>query len=242
MKTALVVIPRGWDIRAILRTGMLAPLRAAGIRPVLLTPKANEPAFQKEFADFDMEFYERHIPAGFEGTYRRTVNVLFSQKFPDHSLNFMARHFTDVEIAGHPMKRAYYATLRGAGRALPPLYGAIKKAERFIRADRRWGGLFKKWNPDAVITTPLFDWSDVPILKWAHKLRVPSASIVASWDNVSTKGAIAVRPDADGVERGHGTGGRDARVFSAGRGGDGRAGSRAAGRACRERSVQLDPA
>ncbi|MCE9582267.1 MAG: hypothetical protein K8T20_07225 [Planctomycetes bacterium] len=196
VKTALVVVPRGWDIRAILRTGMLKPLREAGIKPVLLTPRATDPAFQKEFGDYDMEFYERHIPAGLEGTYRRTVNVLFSLKFPEHSLDFMARHFTDVEIAGHPFKQAYYGAVRVAGGVLPPLYGAVKKAERFIRADRRWGGIFRKWKPDAVITTPLFDWSDVPILKWAKKLGIPSASIVASWDNVSTKGAIAVRPDA----------------------------------------------
>ena len=42
-KTVLVVVPRGWDIRSILRTGMLKPLRDAGIRTILVTPKAGEP-------------------------------------------------------------------------------------------------------------------------------------------------------------------------------------------------------
>lgn len=195
MKTALIVITRGWDVRAILRTGVLNHLRDAGVRPVILTPKAEDPAFLQEFGKFDLEYYERHVPAGLEGTYRRSVNLLFSLGFPDHSLDIMSRRFTDVQIQGHPLKQAFYGALRRAGMVLP-LYGPARGAERLFRADRRWGRIFKKWRPDAVITTPLFDWSDVPILKWAQKLRIPSAAIVASWDNISTKGAIAVRPDA----------------------------------------------
>jgi hypothetical protein len=62
--------------------------------------------------------------------------------------------------------------------------------------DRRWEELFRKWKPDAVITTPLFDWTDIPILRWSRKLGVPCCSIVASWDNVSSKGTVQVRPDA----------------------------------------------
>jgi hypothetical protein len=196
MKTAFVVISRGWDIRGILRTGVLEPMARAGIKPVILCHRAGDPEFRSEFGRFDLEVYEGHVPGRMEGTYRRAVNSLYSVRFPQHTLDKKAAYQASVENRERPLKRAFYSVLRGAGRVCPPLYGAARLIEPLFPLDRRWGRLFDKWKPDAVVTAPLFDWSDVPVLKWARRLGVPSVSIVAAWDNISSKGAIPIPPEA----------------------------------------------
>ncbi|MBI2920185.1 MAG: hypothetical protein HYY18_03760 [Planctomycetes bacterium] len=196
MKTALLTVPRGWDVRSLMRTPVVDTLRAGGVRPVILTPKATEPEFQKEFAHLDLEYYEPYLPGRLEGTYRRALNVAYAARFPEHTLDKMASRLASYENREHPVKRAFWGTVRCAARVLPLFYETVRTAEPLMPLDPRWGRVFDKWKPDAVITTPLFDWTDLPVIKWARKRRVPCASIVASWDNVSSKGTVQVRPDA----------------------------------------------
>lgn len=194
-KTVLFALPRGWDRRFVLRTGVLEPLLKAGIRPVILTPKAEDPEFRAEFAHLDLEFYEAHTPGNFEGSYRRMLNILFSARFPGHSLDSHAASYVATQVR-NPVKRALFRGLGRAGRTFPALYDAFKKAEPLMPVDPRWRALFDKWKPDAAITMPLFDFGDIPILKWARRLGVPTCAIVTSWDNISTKGPIPIQPDA----------------------------------------------
>lgn len=51
--------------------------------------------------------------------------------------------------------------------------------------------------PDAVVVTPLvdFDSYQVDYVKTARRLGVPVAAAVASWDNLTNKGVMAVQPD-----------------------------------------------
>lgn len=196
MKTALVAVPRGWDVRSLLRTGVLDVLKSSGVRPVLLTPKASDPDFRAEFGRFDLEPYRPHQPGRLEGTFRRALNVSYSVRFPDHTLDIMARRLASHENRESLLKRSFWAVVRGASRASPALHDALRTLEFMMPDDRDLKGVFEKWKPDAVISTPLFDWTDVPLLKWCRRLKVPSLSIVASWDNVSSKGTIQIRPDA----------------------------------------------
>ncbi|MCE9582271.1 MAG: hypothetical protein K8T20_07245 [Planctomycetes bacterium] len=195
MKTVLFALPRGWDRRFVLRTGVLEPLLKAGIRPVILTPRATDPEFRAEFAHLDLENYEPHTPGNLEGTYRRVMNFLFAARFPGHTLETIAAAYVATKVP-NPAKRAFYRGLGRAGRSFPGIFDALKRAEPLVPVDPRWKSLFEKWKPDAVITMPLFDYGDIPILKWAERYGVPKCAIVTSWDNISTKGAIAVRPDA----------------------------------------------
>jgi len=51
--------------------------------------------------------------------------------------------------------------------------------------------------PDAIVVTPLvdFDSYQVDYVKTARRLGIPVAAAVASWDNLTNKGIIAVQPD-----------------------------------------------
>lgn len=55
----------------------------------------------------------------------------------------------------------------------------------------------KEARPDAVVVTPLVDFNSdqVDLVKAAHALGIPCALAVASWDNLTNKGLIQVKPD-----------------------------------------------
>lgn len=195
-KTVLLTVPRGWDVRSLMRTGVVDTLAAAGIRPVILSPKAREPEFRKEFERFEIDEYEPYLPPRLEAAYRRSLNVMYSARFPDHTLNAMARRMISVDNRDALFKRTFYTAVRRVAELVPHVYDAVRMLEPLVPMDAAVKRLFEKWKPDAVITTPLFDWTDIPVLKWSRRLGIPVASIVASWDNVSSKGTIQIRPDA----------------------------------------------
>src|SRR4029077_14057549 len=83
---------------------------------------------------------------------------------------------------------------RGVTRALVALFTTCERAipsshwiERFIRSRR----------PDAVLVTPLVTARarQADYVKAAQALGIPAAACIASWDHLTTKGLIRVRPD-----------------------------------------------
>jgi len=75
------------------------------------------------------------------------------------------------------------ALLRGLEQIVP----SSPEIERFIRAQQ----------PDAVLLTPVVDFNTAQTdqLKSARALGVPTGVCVASWDNLTNKGLIQIRPD-----------------------------------------------
>jgi hypothetical protein len=73
----------------------------------------------------------------------------------------------------------------------------LRACERAIPSSRVIESLIASRRPDAVLVTPLVtDRSpQVDVIKSAHALGIPAALCVASWDHLTTKGLIRVRPD-----------------------------------------------
>jgi hypothetical protein len=69
-------------------------------------------------------------------------------------------------------------------------------AEAFIPTDPEIDRLVERLAPDALIVTPLVDFNSyqVDYVKTARRMGVPVALAVASWDNLTNKGVIAVQP------------------------------------------------
>jgi hypothetical protein len=82
-----------------------------------------------------------------------------------------------------------------AGLAL--LTRALRLVERAIPADPFVHDLVKSQAPDLVLVTPLVDFASAQeeYVKAARELAIPSALCVHSWDNLTNKGLIHVRPD-----------------------------------------------
>jgi hypothetical protein len=96
-------------------------------------------------------------------------------------VRFLASH--PRLVADGARRQAVSERLRGVERILP--------VDRSVRALVREGG----W--DAVLVTPLVDMSyeQLDVVKAARMEGVPSALLVASWDNLTNKGLIHVLPD-----------------------------------------------
>ena len=85
---------------------------------------------------------------------------------------------TDAELSERVIRRM--ARLEGAIPASPAI-------NRFIR----------KHSPDVVLVTPVVKYAsdEVEYLKSARRLRIPAASCVASWDNLTNKGLLKFAPE-----------------------------------------------
>ncbi len=103
-------------------------------------------------------------------------------------------------------ERAYAKLARGAPRLAAqrppwPLARAISSAlaivESAIPTDPEIDRVVASLTPDAIVVTPLvdFDSYQVDYVKTARRLGIPVAAAVASWDNLTNKGIIAVQPD-----------------------------------------------
>ncbi len=74
---------------------------------------------------------------------------------------------------------------------------ALDTIERAIPSGADIDACLDRINPDAVVVTPLVDFNSYQIdyVKSARRRGTPVALAVASWDNLTNKGVIAVQPD-----------------------------------------------
>jgi hypothetical protein len=86
-------------------------------------------------------------------------------------------------LGGQVGLRAFDGLLRTFEQIVP----SSPEIERFIKAQR----------PDAVLLTPVVDFNTAQTdqLKSARALGIPTGVCVASWDNLTNKGLIQIRPD-----------------------------------------------
>lgn len=72
----------------------------------------------------------------------------------------------------------------------------LRAAERVIPLNEAIHDFLDELKPDVLLITPLVDWGSdqVHCLKSAEALGIPSALCVASWDNLTNKGAIRYAP------------------------------------------------
>lgn len=88
----------------------------------------------------------------------------------------------------------------GLGR-LPPLRRAIDRILALVERSTPPDSALRAWiaaqRPDAVLITPLveFQYVQLDVLKAARALGLPTALLVASWDNLTNKGLIQIEPD-----------------------------------------------
>jgi len=82
-----------------------------------------------------------------------------------------------------------------------PIRPALEGLERWIRPNPRVVERLERLAPDLIICTPFVypsprrHTTEVEYLKAARSLGVPTAVVVASWDNLSMKGVFYIEPD-----------------------------------------------
>ena len=117
---------------------------------------------------------------------------------------FLDPYFSDTPYLRDRMRKALPPLTRFLGRfdtlgskTTNALLGMLHGCERAIPSSYTLNRFLRQVQPDAVIVSPLvMDQSpQVDIIKSAQALRVPAALCVGSWDHLTTKGLMRIRPD-----------------------------------------------
>lgn len=175
MKTILYSIPLGVFARNLLRSGVIDYLlHNEEIRIVLLTPAYKSREFIKEFSRDGRVFFERLFPVdshlGLPEKVLWKLCNVFGLRFEVKPLFLQLMHMID---------RYYIATSK-----------------------KMYTEVFRKYQPDLVITASPGNTSplDVPVVREAKSLNIPTICLIHSWDNiVGLKGIMPTRPDWLGV-------------------------------------------
>ena len=180
-------IPHGATAGNILRTGVLAAVLDAvpDVRVVLVSPLSEDPAFTREFAHprVGFETLAPHAPAGFEGRLFGVLQARYLQICKTDTLRIRGpKEF--------PGATRYRAAKRLLGRILAPggrrgdWYGAVDR----LVTDAGTAPLFERHQPTLVATaSPGLIFSEIPILRTARRLSIPSIAVDLSWDNLTNK-------------------------------------------------------
>lgn len=180
-------IPHGGTAGSMLRSGVLASVLDAvpGAEVVLVSPLAADPAFTREFAQprVAFEILPPHVPAGFEGRLLGVIQARYLQVCRTDTLRIRAAREFPGAARFRPVKRAL-------GRLLAPdsrrgdWYSVSDRLVRDPAAEQ----LIARYQPALVVAaSPGLIFSEIPILRAARRLHVPTMAVDLSWDNLTNK-------------------------------------------------------
>ena len=96
-----------------------------------------------------------------------------------------------------PVLNAIAASPLGGRRGLAVLDTLLRGLEQIVPSSPEIERFIREVRPDAVLLTPVVDFNTAQTdqLKSARALGIPTGVCVASWDNLTNKGLIQIRPD-----------------------------------------------
>lgn len=190
----LLSIPNTLSTRNLLRTDVLRVVGQAAERVVLVAPFAGEPAFRSEFVDdtvmaFAMTAYR---PGRWERALRSVVyNLYLAGPVPDSLQLFLHRW-----AENHPrVGRFRPALTRSVLPVLRPLLPALERLFVATGDAGSYASLLERERPDVAVFTRLFFCDEIPLMRAAVRAGIPTVGVVASWDNLTTKGPLLPRLD-----------------------------------------------
>jgi len=191
--TILLNITHGFQARMFLRSPIAQQLLQAGIKLVVCSPNATEEYFRTEFDHPLIEL--EPMPHQFSKFEQRTIllrqYVLMNPKLGD-TLNHKREALKKQNPRRYRASRALNAVI---GR-IPLLRRSYMAAEAKMFPGREFDDLFARHRPNLIVTgTPGFNPYDIHILRAAKRNKIPSATVIMSWDNLTSKGYMNGVPD-----------------------------------------------
>ncbi len=177
----------------LLRSEITSTLLESGAKLVICSPNGNEEYFRKEFEHPQIQ-----------------IELMPTQtnKWEDRLMTWRQFVLMNPSLGGtlnykrETLKRTrpkrYYAT-RAVNLFLgnvPILRRTYMAMESRLFPAREFDALFEKHKPDLVVTgTPGFNTHDVHALRSSKRLNIPTATVMLSWDNLTSKGYMNGVPD-----------------------------------------------
>ena len=193
MKTILINIFDSNVARNILRTDVLATLkREASLRIVVLVPPNKKEAYTKEFSD------------------ARVVIDTLPRVSPTR-LELLAVSLSRSSIPTHTVRQGIEAAFLKGGKFRRLKYWsrrALSFMSRFtwwkyllrlvlvlpIRAEV-FADIVSTYTPDLVFSPTIYDTNDFRLLKYCRTRGIPSIGMIKSWDNLTSKDFLLVKPE-----------------------------------------------
>jgi len=191
----LLSIPNTLSTRNLLRTDVLPLVREAAERIILVAPFADEPGFKSEFlgdervVGFPMSAYR---PDRVERALRSIIyNLYLAGPVPDSLQLFLHRWAENHPRVGRfrpAATRTVLPAVRGLLPALHRLFVGTGDAGSYA-------ALLRRERPDVAVFSRLFFTDEIPLMRAAARAGIPTVGVVASWDNLTTKGPLLPRLD-----------------------------------------------
>lgn len=221
MKTIFLVARYGKIISNILRTDLLPVLKEKDVRIVLLSPMINGEFACQEFAD-DKVILERSLESVNRQGNKDLINTFHLNWLESSLLVLRNGVFTGLsssanmklfhvekhrrEALSSPAKFISFITFSFGhligilGKRFSPgargLRELFKKMNVVLFSRGSWDELFVKYKPSLVFSIhSQYNDADTPYLRAAVRHKVPSIVLIQSWDNLTSKGEIAVKMD-----------------------------------------------
>jgi hypothetical protein len=197
------VVHQGFIARYLLRTDILAGLKEAGCRVVVLAPDSAAASLEQEFADEQVLIEPLREPPKRAGERSQlwwwTLHLrsyAIANGHRTRALREKAERFPGRHMAGQPVEQRVFKLLIHLLWRSRRLRRALLRLELSRYVEEAHRDTFERYRPDLVVTTsPGYFKPDARLLREAGLHGVPGASVILSWDNPTSKGYRGANPD-----------------------------------------------
>ncbi len=177
----------------LLRSAISETLLARGAKLIVVSGSSREPYFQQEFSHPQIALEE--MPQRFSRVEAHLITLrqyLLMNPSLGATLNFKTEAFRRGAPKRYWLSRAGNMVL---GR-IAILRNAYISMERTIFRGAEFDELLARHQPDLIVTgTPGYNPNDIHLLRAARRLKIPTATVMLSWDNLTSKGYMGGIPD-----------------------------------------------
>lgn len=177
----------------LLRTDIAEGLERAGATLVVVSPNADEPYFRAEFdrPGYVLEAMPEHYPKAEKAVASTRAYFLMNP-----TLGGTLHHKRDQYKMHHPWRHRITRAGNLVFGRVPLLRRGYLGVEHMLFDGREFDDLLARYQPDLVVSgTPGYNVHDAHLLRAAHRHGIPTATVMLSWDNLTSKGYMAAEPD-----------------------------------------------
>jgi hypothetical protein len=193
MTKILLNITTGFQARMLLRSATAETLLASGASLIVLSSASGERYFRQEFEH--PRIILEDLPSRFSRVEANLITLrqyLLMNPSLGRTLNYKNEAFRRQAPKRYWLARAGNSLL---GR-MPRLRRAYQAMERSVFRGREFDEVLLRHRPDLIVTgSPGYIAEDIHLLRAARRLGIPSATVMLSWDNLTSKGYMAQAPD-----------------------------------------------